>query len=147
VRTALFSVWIDEPDNLCATFSLPKPALVRWLYRAAFPLAKGMIAKGNGVTDPANVARSFEITREALDFVAKESAATGRLAGPAFSVADLACAALLAPLVDVPHPDMAKLRPLPERIEAFLARWASHPGAQWVLAQYAQHRPPSCALD
>jgi len=146
VRTAVFSVLIDEEDHLVATFGAPKPAPVRWLYRRFLPLAKGLIAKANDATDPDDVERSFEQARQALDFVAEQSRATGVLVGNRFGLADLCCAALLAPLVDPKHPDMAKPRPIPARIEAFLERWASHPGAQWVLAQYARNRPPSCEV-
>jgi glutathione S-transferase len=104
------------------------------------------MGRANGALDPAAVARAFERTRQALDEVAKEVGPSGQLAGEAFGVADLACASLLAVLVDPPHPDMAWPRPLPERLEAFLARWAPHPGAQWVMVQYGRHRPPPCAV-
>ena len=40
---------------------------------------------------------------------------------------------------------MAWPKPMPQRVAQFLARWAPHPGAQWVLAQYARYRPASCA--
>jgi hypothetical protein len=36
--------------------------------------------------------------------------------------------------------------PVPERVQAFRARFASHHGAQWVREQYARYRPPSCAV-
>ncbi len=137
---------IDEADYLCATFAGERPAGVRWLYRKSLPLTRPLIARANGVTDPENVACCFERTREALDLVAAQAEANGHLVGGGFSVADLSCAALLAPLVSPPHPDMQKPQPMLERIEAFLARWASHPGAQWVLEQYARNRPPSSAL-
>ena len=146
VRAAVFSVLLEEPDYLCATFAAPKPRAVRRLYRAGFPLLKGIMARANGAADPQQVERAFERSRRALDFVAKEVGPSGQLVGNGFSVADLCCASLLAPLVDPGHPDMARLRPLPERVEAFLRRFASHPGAEWVLGQYARHRRACCAL-
>jgi glutathione S-transferase len=145
VRTAIFSVLIDEPDYVCRMFAGPHPLPVRAFYRASFPLARGRIARGNGVTSREAVERAFERARQALDRVAKEVGPEGQLAGASFSVADLACAALLAPLVDVEHPDMALPRPLPERFEAVRARWADHPAAAWVREQYACHRPSAPA--
>ncbi len=145
-RTVLFSVLIDEPDYLCRIFAGHRSLPVRALYRATLPLAKGMIAKANGTTDPAGVERAFEITRQALDLVAKEVGSRGQLVGDSFSVADLACASLLAVLTQPPHPDMKRPEPLPERIEALLARFAQHPAVQWVLDQYRLHRPPSAAV-
>jgi glutathione S-transferase len=146
VRTAVFSVLLDEGGFLCRSFSTGQREPVRWLYRAAFPLTRPLMAKANGVTDPAAVERAFARTEEALDLVAREAGPSGQLAGEAFSIADLAAAALLAPLVEPAHPDMARPQPPPARFAAFLARWEGHPGAGWVLAQYARHRPPPCAV-
>ena len=146
VRTAVFSVLLEEPDYLCATFAGHRSRPVRALYRATFPVLAPIIAKANGVTDAAAVERAFERTRRALDFVAREVGPSGYLVGDAFSVADLCCASLLAVLVDPPHPDMSHPKPMPARIEAFLARFAQHPAAAWVLEQYARHRPASCAI-
>ena len=144
-RTAIFSVLIDEPDYVCRMFSGPHPLPVRALYRAAFPLARRRIARGNGVTSSEAVERACERVDRAFDRVAKEVGPEGQLVGPDFSVADLGCAALLAPLVDVEHPDMALPRPRPERVQELRARWADHPAAAWVREQYARHRPPSRA--
>jgi glutathione S-transferase len=147
VRTALFSVLLEEPTYLCRVFSAGRSRLVRTLYRAGFPLSKRPMAQANGVTGAAEIARAFARSEQALDEVAKRAAAgSGALVGGAFGLADLACASLLALLVDPPHPDMAWPKPLPARMGAFLARWAAHPGAQWVLDQYARQRPAPCAV-
>jgi glutathione S-transferase len=146
VRTAVFSVLIGEPDQLCRTFSQGKPAGPSRLYRRCFPLLRPIIARANGVVDPANVERAFAKSEAALDLVAREVEPSGQLVGERFSLADLACAALLAPLVSPEHPDMAQPRPRPAAIEAFLARFAAHPGAAWVREQYRKHRPAPCAL-
>jgi len=146
VRTAVFSVLIREPDQLCRTFSQGKAAWSSRLYRAAFPLTKLIVARANGVVDPANIERAFAISEAALDLVVREAGPSGQLVGDAFSVADLACAALLAPLVSPDHPDMRAPRPRPVAIEAFLGRFASHPGVAWVREQYRKHRPAPCAV-
>jgi glutathione S-transferase len=145
-RTVLFSVLIDEPDYLARVFAGHRSLPVRALYRATLPFVRGRIAKANGTTDPAGVERAFEVTRQALDLVAKEVGGRGQLVGDAFSVADLTCASLLAVLTQPPHPDMRRPEPMPERIEALLATFASHPALQWVHEQYRLHRPPSAAL-
>ena len=144
-RTVLFSVLIEEPGYLCAIFAGRKLLPVRLLYRATLPLAKGMISKANNANDPAGIARAHEVTRQALDFVAKEVDKSGQLVGGAFSIADLACASLLAVLANPPHPDMDRPRPIPERVKALLARFAPHPALQWVLEQYRRHRPTRVA--
>jgi glutathione S-transferase len=146
VRTAIFSVLIREPGYLCRVFASGQPPLLRGLYRASFPLARGAIARANGTTDPRGVERAFERARRALDFVEEEAGPAGGLAGDAFSLADLCCAALLAPLVSPDHPDMALPHPMPDAVEAFLARWRGHPGAAWVRDCYARYRPRRAAI-
>jgi glutathione S-transferase len=146
VRTAVFSVLIREPDQLCRTFSQGKPAWSSALYRAAFPLTRPVIARANGVVDPANVERAFARSEAALDLVARQVGPSGQLVGEAFSLADLACAALLAPLLSLDHPDMRTPEPRPAALAAFHARFATHPGAAWVREQYQKHRPPPCTI-
>ena len=116
------------------------------LYRAAFPLTGPLIGRANGVIDPAGVERAFAKSEAALEQVARELGPSGQLAGDRFSLADLACAALLAPLVSPDHPDMSQPRPRPAAMEAFLARFASHPSAAWVREQYRKHRPAPCVV-
>lgn len=146
VRTALFSELIHAPTYMCGVFAEGKPRVVRALYRLMFPLGRGAIAKGNGLVDPANVARSFDVTARALDRVARETEATGYLVGDAFTVADLTCASLLAILTSPEHPDMRRPGPVPERVASLLARWEGHPAIAWVQETYRRHRPPrACA--
>ena len=56
-------------------------------------------------------------------------------------------AALLAPAVDIPHPDMFKPEPRPVAIERWLARWAELPGAEWVRTMYRRHRPAALSAS
>jgi glutathione S-transferase len=141
VRTALFSVLIHHGGYISRMFARDASGLTRTLYRAAFPLARGMIARGNGVNDPANVERAFDTVRETLDEVAARSRATGYLCGDAFSIADLTVAALLAPLTALDHQDMARPQPMPDSVMEFYGLWNGHPTIEWVRQQYADHRP------
>jgi len=141
VRTALFSVLIDEGGYLTRMFARDAGGLTRTLYRATYPLARGMIARGNGVTDPANVVAAFATVEKTLDQVAARAAASPYLVGEHFSVADLTVAALLAPLAVLDHPDMARPKPVPDALEDFYRRWADHPAIAWVRRQYVTHRP------
>ncbi len=146
VRTALFSVLLDEPSHLCRIFAGEKPAAVRLAYRASLPIARGVIARANGADDAEGIERAFERTRRALDFVEKQVGVSGYLVGDAFSVADLCCASLLAPIANPDHPDMRSPEPVPESIQAFRARFREHSAIRWVLDQYARHRPAPCTV-
>ncbi len=140
-RTALYADLLGEQWYLSGLFSSGKPLAARLPYRLAFPLVARLIRRGYRVNDPAAVSRAVDETGKALDFVATTANASGHLVGNRFSVADLTCAALLAPLVNPAHPDMQWPEPLPERARPFLARWRAHPGAAWVLRCYERYRP------
>jgi glutathione S-transferase len=140
VRTVAFSALVAEPRYLRRIFAEGKPAAVRALYAASFPLVGRIIARANGADQAATIARAFETTERALDEIARDVAATGYLAGACFGVADLTAAALLAILADPEHPDMRLPRPVPERVAALLARYAPHPTIAWVREQYRLRR-------
>lgn len=140
-RTALFSALIDEPDYIVAMFARSASAPKRFLYRATFPLAKRLIAKGNGVTSPARVEAAFEAFEAALAEVEQTVATSGYMVGDEFSVADLTAAALLAPFASLSHVDMARPQPVPERVAALLERYQDRPALAWVRDMYAHHRP------
>jgi glutathione S-transferase len=140
VRTALFSMLLLEPDYLCAIFTRPQPRWKQRIYRALFPLTRGLVARGNAVSVD-NVPRAFARTEQALDETARAVGPSGQLAGDAFSVADLTAAALLAPLADLAHPDMARPQPVPARAAELYARYEHHEALAWVREQYAKHRP------
>jgi glutathione S-transferase len=141
-RTALFSALIHEPDYIVDMFARHASTPKRMLYRATFPLAKPLIAKGNGVTSTAQIEAAFEIFTAALQEVEQTVAATGYMVGEQFSVADLTAAALLAPFASVTHVDMARPQPVPERVAMLLARYADHAALDWVRNMYTHHRPP-----
>lgn len=139
-RTVLFSAMIGEGGYLTSMFSTGKPLPVRWFYRATFPLAKGLIAKGNGV-NPENIAHCREVTAKMLDQIDEDTKETGYLVGESFTVADLTAAALCAPLANPTHVDMARPQPVPESIQAILDEYKNHPAIAWVNRMYELHRP------
>jgi glutathione S-transferase len=144
-RRALFAVMLGDHDYFCRVFSHHRSAPVRALYRAFFPLAAPVVRKGVGLDVAGAAEEAIGGCFTALDFVAKESAATGYLAGDRFTIADLTAASLLAVLLEIEHPDMDRPRPIPAQLGAFYAQFEQHPGVAWVREQYRKHRPPSCA--
>jgi glutathione S-transferase len=140
IRRALFSILLDHPRYLAEIFGSHRSAAVRRLYAGVFPLVRAKMTREMQIEEPW-VSEAFEGTRQGFDFVAKHVGPSGHLVGDRFSVADLTAAALLAPGVDVRHPDMVKPRPWPAAADAWLARWAEHPGAAWVQDVYTRHRP------
>ncbi len=137
VRLAKFFE-VLEPGYVVGTFGVGQGRARLTAYRLLFPVV-GRLMKRRMQIDAEHAAPARELTRQALDFVAKESQATGYLAGDGFGIADLTCAALLMPCVDVVDsggPAEAATR----KRDAWLARWADHPGSEWVRRIYARHR-------
>ena len=141
VRTVVFSVLVEEAGYLCNMFGGSKGLAKRVLYRASFPLARGLIAKGNGVTEPGNVEKCYAHTHKALDELATTVNASGYVVGNTFSVADLTAAALLAPIAALEHPDMARPKPIPPSYAAMLEQFNGHAAIEWVRRMYEIYRP------
>jgi glutathione S-transferase len=137
VRLAKFFE-VMELDYAVDTFCQEQPALARGLYRATFPLIRRIMMSKMGI-DAENAAAARKITGEAFDFVAKEPTASGYLVGDRFTVADLTCASLLMPCVPVDEWGGPHDAPT-EKNQAWLARWAAHPGAEWVREMFRRHR-------
>jgi glutathione S-transferase len=146
IRRALFSVRLRESGYVCRMFSTGHALPVRILYRMMLPLVAPAMKKSMGLDDAAAVEDGFAWTEKALDFVAKEAGPEGYLVGGAFSVADLAAAALLAPACNPPDSPMTRPEPLPAGVLAWQERWVGHPGTAWVLARYRSDRPASCEV-
>ncbi|MEQ8282508.1 MAG: glutathione S-transferase family protein [Parvibaculum sp.] len=141
VRRALFSELVLAPGYIARVFSTGKPLPARLFYRAVTPLALGTIRRSMEIDRPGAVEASYKTMQAALDLVAAQAGPTGYLVGDRFSIADLTAAALLAPACDAPHVDMKLPSPRPPRIDAWLSRWAAHPGTAWVQGIYRKHRP------
>lgn len=146
VRLALFSVMIEEPGYMSRILTEGHSPAARLLYRASFPFAKGLIRKANGLTGQDVIDEAFLLTRRALDEVWAMVANDGHTVAGQFTVADLAVAAILAPLADPPHPAMSRPKPMPPRLQDFLSEWRVHPAIEWVIATYRAHRPPSAEV-
>jgi glutathione S-transferase len=141
VRRSLFAVVLGHPDYFVRIFARERSAGVQSAYRALFPVTRFVISTSVGTRSAASIAAGDTATQQALDRVAAEIGPSGHLAGDAFSLADVAVAALLAPAVRVDHPAMRLPDPVPDAVAAWYARWADHPAAAWVRETYRRHRP------
>jgi glutathione S-transferase len=150
-RIVCFAAMLDTPDYVARLFSQTQPWLARTAYRAVFPFTKRLIRRANGITDGDAIAEAERLLAQNMDSLAKLTYKSRYLAGDAFSVADLTAAALLAPVIDPPHPDMKKPEPMPPRLAELTVKWRDHAAGRWVLDIYDQHRrgeshAASCAI-
>jgi glutathione S-transferase len=139
IRRSVLAAGLADLGYFRDIFAEGQSAAGRTVYRLLLPVAQGLVRKGNGIT-PDSVADGDRATREALDFVAAASSATGYLVGDGFSVADLGAAAVLAMAVDPPDSTMARPQPMSVPFRAWLECWQGHKGVDWVRAMYARHR-------
>ena len=140
MRGAVLAAIIPHADYTAALFSEGQPAARRFIYRLIFPLARPLIRKGNAIDTPQQIQAGIDATQRAFDYVVAHAGPGGYLAGDSFSVADLTAASFLAAAVDPPHSTMDRPKPRPPSLLAWLERWQSHPGRQWVLEMYQRHR-------
>ncbi len=144
VRRGLFAALLQTPGYLCWMFSRERNVVARAAYRASFPIARVMMKRSMGITDQASIEEAYRGIEEALDFVAREAGTSdGQLIGDTFTVADLTAAALLGAAVMPLGSPVELPSPRPAEHTAWLERWATHPGAEWVRAQFRKHRPGS----
>jgi glutathione S-transferase len=130
--------YVLEADYVVGTFGQGQTALARGMYRLGYPVISRVMMSKMGI-NAENAAVAHEVTREAFEFVAKESHANRYLVGDRFTVADLTCAALLMPCVDVSEWGGPVDAPT-EKNRVFLSEWVDHPGAEWVREIYRRHR-------
>ncbi|NJN52590.1 MAG: glutathione S-transferase [Gammaproteobacteria bacterium] len=139
-RVLVFDATLAHRNYVPLMFAQSKPRLTRFAYRAIFPLTRGLIAKANGLTAHDAL---FHAQRHVTDNMASLERLARRgayLVNDAFSVADLTAAALMAPLIDPPHPDMHFPTPKPQPLVELHEAWRAHPAGQWALGIYAKHR-------
>jgi glutathione S-transferase len=139
-RTVMFSAMLNEPGYMTGMFSTGKSAPVRLFYRTLFPVARGLIARANGV-NPENIKKCREVLKQYLDELNRILDSSDYLTGDRFSVADLTSAALLAPLANPSHPDMARPSPVPVSVQQIIDEYRDEPVIGWVARMYSKHRP------
>ena len=140
-RIVAFVGMLDDADYIARMFATGKPWMERALYRGALPFLKGHIRKANGIVGSEAISEAERLVAANMESIEKITFKTGYLAGDSFSIADLTAAALLAPLIDPPHPDMRKPAPMPERLQELTEKWRHHAAGRWVLEMYDRHRP------
>jgi len=142
LRAAMLGpMFVKDPDGVLRTLTLGMnlgPRMLRAM-RAGFPAFSGFYRYRHNI-NPATVREGPEKIRAALDRVRAELRPSGYVVGDRFTVADLAAAALLSPLVipkgfQYPIPD-----PLPSSVLEIRESLSSHESWRWVEEMYARHR-------
>lgn len=117
-----------------------------WLFRKIFPTVKQFIIKGLGISKP-RADKSHAALMAEFDFVAETLGKSGAdyLTGEHFSAADIAFAALAAPILCVtPIEGYAGALPcvdeLPESFRVVQREFRAHPAGAFALRMFRLHR-------
>jgi len=144
VRLAKFFAVLDA-DYMLGTFAREASPTKRFFYRSAFPFIGGVMRSTMKI-DAANAERARERVKAALDFIAANAGPDGHLVGDTFSIADLACAALLMPTVRVSEWG-GPAEHDSEKSRRWVTIWSTHPGTEWVRQMYRKFRRPETSAE
>jgi glutathione S-transferase len=142
IRRALFYDILPHTDYAAALMTTEFAPATRSIYRALFPVIRAVMSADMRI-DAAGADLGRRKVIAALDRIESELGPSGYLVGDHFSVADLAGAALLSPIVVPPQYPYAFPGPLPEPAASFRASLASRSGFLWVQEMYRRHRGTS----
>ena len=145
VRRALFHELLPETEFAAAAFTMGCGPGTRRLYRALFPALR-VVMKADMKIDAAGATRSREKVLAALDRIEAELQPSGYLVGERFSVADLAAAALLAPVAFPPEFPYPPPGPLPAPVARWCEDFAGRRAFRWAAEMYRRHRGTSAEI-
>jgi len=147
IRRPALDALLRTPTYFADVFGDGRGWLARRAYAFTVPGVASLVRKANGISGPDAIADGLAATKEALDFIVERSAATGYLAGSAFTLADLTAAAALSPLIAPEDSPMAAPLPVAAPFAELMARFAAHEGVAWVRTIYARHRGARSDFD
>jgi glutathione S-transferase len=140
VRRYMYSLALRTPNGPALVFFQHYPAPMRVLGLALSPRFERVLKRKFKIGDDDAVGEARAAVDAALDRIAREvDGDPGRRLTGALSIADIAGASLLAPLLGPPGTVWSSFPPPPDVAEA-RARARAHPAGQWALARYAFDR-------
>jgi glutathione S-transferase len=119
--------------------------LLRAAFRPSAPAVTRLVKLRFGVTD-ATAAEAKGQVLAAMDRIEAEIGPSGYLVGDAFSIADLAGAALATPMVRPPERQYLPPVPFPQPLQAFCDEIAARPAGKWVTEMFRRHRGVSAEI-
>ncbi len=144
VRRFVWHHTLDDRDaTVDALMTQASPGKRRFM-RAVVPLARPAV-KHDYTVNAAAAEEAAAVIRGFADRIEAELQPSGYLVGDRFSVADLAGAAMMTPLIappERPYAPAVMSRPILELREELEAR----PGGAWVTEMYARHRCASAEI-
>lgn len=146
IRRAYFYETLPARRFSANTLSQGFPRAVRTAYRFMLPGLVPVFRLDMRITRSGH-RKGIARTEEALDFVAENAGEDSYLVGDRFSVADLTAASILMITCFPPESGLLLDSPFPPQFTAWMERWQTHPGTNWVRRIFHRHRGSSAAID
>ena len=145
IRRWIFHLILPYPDFVRAAFVSHASPAAQLAHRAMSPLF-GRVMRRQMDINPASAEIARAKTIAAMDRIAAELRPSGYLVADRFTVADLAAAALLSPLVRPPEFPYRASVALPEPFAKARDSLSMHRAFQWTLETYRRHRSESAEI-
>jgi len=147
IRRAFYHELLPHPELVVPLFTHGQPAATRAVLRAGFSMLRVCMRRRFQISAQA-AANSRAKMVAAIDLLEREISPSGYLVGDAFTVADLAAAALLYGVARPPEFPYAMVADddLPDSWREFVDSLAQRSGGQWVAEMYRRHRGTSAEL-
>jgi glutathione S-transferase len=142
LRRALYHELLNQPELLVPLMVRGQPRGVQLMFRLLFPILAGGIRQRFRVSE-ASARRSRERAVAVMERIERDLRPSGYLVGDRFTVADLAAASLLYPVVRPPEFPYPTVTNPPGEAGEFLEGLARRPAGRWVSEMYARHRMPA----
>jgi glutathione S-transferase len=133
---------ITQDPELLEEIGAENNPMIAWAPRASGALTDVFVRLRYGAGANADADAAMVKASAGLDRVEAELGNGDYLVGDRFSVADLAAAALLYPLVLPPEAPRIISR-VPRDVQPFVDSIADRPGYRWVQETYRRHRAPT----
>jgi glutathione S-transferase len=146
LRRVLFDPLLEQPELMAEAMGTNRRRGGA-VMGALFPLVNRAVRSKYDI-HPERVAESREIVVAAMDRIEAERGPSGYLVGDSFSVADLAAAAILSPVVRPPEFPYHQVDPAkdPPALRAWYEPLTARPAWKYVLEMYVRHRGRSAEV-
>ncbi len=136
---------LDDADAVNAVLLPRAPALQQRALKAMLPAFRPILRHDYTVNAEA-AAEAYDVLHAAIDRIEAELDGGDHLVGDAFTVADLAAASLLTPLL-CPAGREYPPASVPPRVQEVREELEARPGGRWVHEMYARHRGASVPVS
>jgi glutathione S-transferase len=144
LRRVVFFELLGDPELMRSFLAEMTTARQARFMGAALPAMRAILRRRYTI-NARSAAQSLLKVRAAMGLIEDVLDGGDYLVGERFTVADLAGAALLAPVIAPPEFPYRPM-PFPQRLQEIADELRALPAGEWVLRTYARHRSPTAEI-